>query len=251
MANKATSSGSPEFDKLRDKMSTDRALRNEVRDAIYALTEKINVSDRGSRFVAGGTIEWIVAAACYATGVVAIPDGHDADGFDLTGVSAAVKGLFSVKSSLSKTSAFRITNGINGAGKGFVEPTIFLHKRLGGMVFADPKRHTKLTSQAQTKADAVVLSLKTIIEHAEQHPECVIPLEIPYNQGRGTYDPSREFARELLEGGTNYPNLSRLFKLKDKGSSVPEQIEKLKRYRDEGVLTDAQFAKAVDAVLKG
>jgi hypothetical protein len=183
-------------------------------------------------------------------GVIAIPEGHNANGFDLTGVSALVKGLFSVKSSLSPTSAFRITNGINGAGKGFVEPTIFLHKRLGGMVFADPAIHTDLASQAVQKADAVVLSLESIIEHAEHHPECVIDLEIPYNKGRGTYDPALSFAQDLITKG-NYPNLTRLFKeVKPQGSTPSEEIAKLKQLRDEGVLSQEQFERAVDSLFR-
>ncbi|MDT0184321.1 SHOCT domain-containing protein [Microbacterium sp. ARD31] len=247
---KISSSGSADFDKLRDYMAKDRSLRNEVRDSLFAMTESINVSDRGSRFVAGGTVEWILASACYAAGVIAIPQGHNANGFDLTGVSALVKGLFSVKSSLSPTSAFRITNGINGAGKGFVEPTIFLHKRLGGMVFADPATHTDLASKADQKADAVVLSLKAIIEHAQQHPECVIDLEIPYNKGRGTYDPALSFAKTLITEG-NYPNLKRLFEeVKPKGSTISEEISKLQQMRDDGVLTQDQFERAVDRLLK-
>ena len=194
------------------------------------------MSDRGSGFVAGGTVEWIIASACYAAGVIALPEGHNANGFDLAGVSAVVKGLFSVKSSLSPTSAFRITNGINGAGKGFVEPTIFLHKRLGGMVFADPAIHTDLASQADQKADAVVLSLKAIIEHAQRHPECVIELEVPYNQGRGRTTLHSASLRSLITEG-NYPNLKRLFEeVKPQGSTISEEIGKLKQLRDEGVL---------------
>ncbi|QNN53568.1 SHOCT domain-containing protein [Nocardioides mesophilus] len=248
---KNKTSGSAEFDKLRNRMAADRALRNEVRDSLFAMTEQINVSDRGSRFVAGGTVEWIVASACYAAEVIAIPEGHNANGFDLTGVNATVKGLFSVKSSLSPTSAFRITNGINGAGKGFVEPTIFLHKRLGGLVFADPAIHTELAGRAEQKADAVVLSLKAIIEHAQQRPECVIDLEIPYNQGRGTYDPALSFAKALITDG-NYPNLKRLFEeVKPQTSTISEEIGKLKQLRDDGVLNQVQFERAVDRLLKG
>ncbi|MFE7504017.1 SHOCT domain-containing protein [Promicromonospora sp. NPDC057488] len=248
---KTKTSGSTEFDKLRDQMASDRALRNEVRDSLFAMTEQINVSDRGSRFVAGGTVEWIVASACYAADVIALPEGHNANGFDLAGVSAVVKGLFSIKSSLSPASAFRISNGINGAGKGFVEPTIFLHKRLGGMVFADPAVHVELANHATKKADAVVLSLKAIIEHAQQHPECVISLEIPYNQGRGTYDPALSFAQRLLREG-NYPNLKRLFaEVKPTGNTISVEVGKLKQLRDDGVLNQDQFERAVDRLLKG
>lgn len=247
------SSGSREFDQLRAKMAHDVALSREVENAFLAMTEEINVSDRGSRFVAGATGEWIIAAACYAGRVLAVPAGHNADGFDLAGVQAAVKGLFSVKCSFSPTSSFRITNGINGAGKGFVEPTIFVHKRLGGMVFADPAIHTGLAAEAQSKPDAVVLGMRAIREHADAHPECCIPLSIPLNQGRGTYDPALKYAEGLLSESGHYPNLSRVFKDVKKRDSAPtvlEEIKGLRQMRDNGDLTQEQFQRAVDALLK-
>jgi len=245
------SSGSPEFDRLKAAIDADPAIRNEIRDALLYLTDQINVSDRGSRFVAGGTVEWILAAACYATGVIAIPSGHNANGFDLSAVHSAVDGLFSVKSSLSPSSAFRITNGINGAGKGFVEPTIFLHKRLGGLVFAHPERHLDLAARAQAKPDAVVLPLTAIIEHAAAHPECVIAVDIPYNRGRGQYDPALEFAKNLLTQG-NLPNLKRLFdEVKKVGATPSQEIATLRAMRDDGTLTPEQFQRAVDRALGG
>lgn len=245
-------SGSPEFDRLREFLLADRSARNEVRDALFALTEQVNVTDRGSRFVAGGTVEWIVASAAYAAGVVAIPEGHNADGFDLAGIQAAVQGLFSVKSSFSPTAGeFRITNGINGAGRGFVEPTIFVHQRLRGFVFADPDRHVELVAEVRVKPDAVVLPVRAIQAHAELHPECRIDLEVPYNQGRGGYDPALEFARQLITRG-NFPILRRMFEDVARAVSSPvEQIEKLRRLRDDGTLTPEQFTRAVDKLLAG
>ncbi len=240
-------SGSAEFDRLREFLLAERSVRNEVRDALFALTEQINVSDRGSRFVVGGTVEWIVAAACYAAGVVALPEGHNADGFDLAGVHAAIAGLFSVKSSLSNASEFRITNGLNGAGKGFVEPTIFVHTRLGGLVFADPAQHADLAAAAVPKADGVVLPVRAIAAHAAVHPECVIEMEVPLNQGRGSYDPALEFARKLIENG-NFPNLRRVFDdVKRVGSSPAQEIAALRRMRDDGTLTQSQFETAIRA----
>lgn len=242
-------SGSPEFDALKAAIDADAGIRNEIRDALLYLTDQINVSDRGSRFVAGGTVEWIIAAACYATGVIAIPSGHNANGFDLSSVHSAVEGLFSVKSSLSPTSAFRITNGINGAGRGFVEPTIFLHKRLGGLVYAHPGIHLALADQAQIKSDAVVLPLRAIAEHAAAHPECVIAVEVPYNRGRGVYDPALEFARNLLTQG-NLPNLKRLFdEVRKVGATPSQEIAALRAMLDDGTLTREQFQRAVDRAL--
>jgi hypothetical protein len=245
-------SGSAAFDKLRDYLQHDRAVRVEVENAFAALTERINVSDRGSRFVAGKTGEWIIAAALYSAGVIAIPEGHNVDGFDLSGVEAAAKGLFSVKCSFSPTSAFRISNGINGSGRGFVEPTIFVHQRLGGLAFADPVEHVSLAAKAQKKPDAVLLGMAHIKEHVEAHPECLIPLAVPLNKGRGTYDPAMEFTKSLLTQEGVYPNLSRVFedvRKKSAGGSIVEGILQLRLLMDEGALTEEQFKRAVDILL--
>ena len=240
------------FDTLREYLTSDRAVRVEMENAFAALTERINVSDRGSRFVAGKTGEWIIAAALYSAGVIAIPEGHNADGFDLAGVEAAARGLFSVKCSFSPTSAFRITNGINGAGKGFVEPTIFAHHRLGGLAFADPVVHADLAGKVQVKPDAVLLGMTPLKEHVNRHPECLIPMDIPLNKGRGTYDPAMEFTRSLLTQPGAYPNLARVFEdVQKKGAagSVVEGILQLRMLLDEGVLTQEQFKQAVDRIL--
>lgn len=245
------SSGSADFDQLRTAVQADLALRREMENAFLALTEEINVSDRGSRFIAGTAGEWIIAAACYSAGVIALPEGHNADGFDLAGIRAAVKGIFSVKCSFSPTSNFRITNGIGGAGKGFVEPTIFAHTRLGGLVFADPDTHLTLARQAEQKKDAVVLSMRAIAEHADAHPECTVKMRIPQNSGRGRLDPATEYAKGLLTRG-HYPNLARVFtEVAQRGTArtVTEEIRDLRVMRDDGLLTQAQFERAVDQLL--
>lgn len=243
-------SGSLEFDRLRAHLERDRAVRNEVRDALYALTEEINVSDRGSRFIVGGTVEWILAAACWSAGIIAMPEGHNADGFDLAAVRAELRGLFSIKSSLSPNSGFRISNGMHGSGRGFVEPTIFLHPRLGGLVFADPERHVDLAAEARETGDAVVLSLGAVLEHARRHPECVIEVEVPVNRGRGDYDAALEFARALILG-RNYPNLRRVFDdVTRAGTSPAQEIAALRAFRDDGTLTQAQFERALERLLR-
>lgn len=244
-------SGSLEFDRLKAHLEQDRAVRNEVRDALFALTEEINVTDRGSRFIAGGAIEWILAAACWSAGVIVLPEGHNADGYDLAAVRSELRGLFSIKSSLSRISDFRISNGMHGSGRGFVEPTIFLHPRLGGLVFADPALHADLASAARETGDAVVLSLAAVGRHAAAHPECLIELEVPANQGRGEYDAALEYAKGLILG-RNYRNLRRVFDDVTRAGSTPAQeIERLRALRDDGTLTPAQFELALDRLLRG
>ena len=252
MTQKKISSGSEAFDKLRDFLEVERPVRVEMENAFAAMTEQINVTDRGSRFVAGTTGEWIISSALYAAKVIAIPDGHNADGFDLRGVQAAAKGLFSIKCSFSPTSSFRITNGQNGAGKGFVEPTIFAHNKLGGLVFADPSIHVELAAKAQVKPDAVALGFKAVKDHALAHPECCIQMVIPLNKGRGTYDPALEFTKSLLTQEGVYPNLSRVFNEVQRynaSGSIVEQILELRLLMEQGVLTQEQLERAIDKLL--
>lgn len=242
-------SGSDAFDRLRNALTSDRALRAEVEQSLLALVEKVNVSDRGSRWVAGGTAEWILAAAAYAAGAIALPAGHNADGFDLEEVLSAARSVFGVKSSFSKSADYRLTNGLGGAGKGFAEPTVFLHPRLDGIVYVDPEQHPEILEHVKTRSDATVISLSAVRIHAEQHPECVIPLQVPLNLGRGTIDPTTLFAKELLTSG-HYPLLQRVFEAASGATrSIADEIRELRKLRDEGALTAAQFTQAVDLVV--
>lgn len=133
------SSGSLEFDKLRDHLATNPTVRKEMENAFAFLLARANPSDRAARFVVGGAVEWIVAAAAWSAKVLTVPGGHNANGFDLTDLLNQAKGLWSVKfGSQKRPSDWRLTNGLGGAGKGFVDPTIFVHKRLGGPAVRRP-----------------------------------------------------------------------------------------------------------------
>lgn len=244
------SSGSETFDRLRDAVGADPGLRAQVENALLTLVEQVNVSDRGSRWVAGGTAEWILAAAAFAVGAIALPAGHNADGFDLEDILSASRAAFSVKSSFSTSASdFRLTNGLGGSGKGFADPTVFLHPRLPGVVYIDPIRHAEAAKEARASSDATVLRLSAVRVHAEQHPECVIALTVPRNRGRGTTDPATLFAKELLTSG-HYPLLGKVFGAAAGTSrSVADEIQALRALRDQGALDDKQFKRAVDRVI--
>ena len=80
-------------------MAKDRQLRNEIESLMLLLVETYNPSDRGVRFITGGIGEWMLAFAAYSAGVLSMPAGHNANGFDLAGLLAEAKRLWSVKGS--------------------------------------------------------------------------------------------------------------------------------------------------------
>lgn len=237
----ALSSGSPAFDKLRDTLARDRALRSEMEAALDLNVRRVNPSDRANRFGSGAAVEWILASVAYAAGVLTVPGGHNANGFDLRDLlGKAQAGLWSVKNQ-TKRSNYRITNGLGGGGKGFVEPTVFLSPALPGIVFADPELHFEIASKAMQLSDAVVLPFRAVLDHATDHPECVAPCAMPTNPGTGTDDPWLDYVASLL-APERFPQLSRMFRdSKPAERSIADEIKALVALRDAGDITEEQF----------
>jgi hypothetical protein len=256
-----SSSGSAAFDALRSTLADDKPLRDETEAAFRGLLELYNPSDRGSRWVVGGVGEWIIAAAMYKAQQLRLPAGHDRDATDLVSpvtaeladVLAQMRDDFSVKLSFSpKVGSFRISNGMSGAGAGFVEPTVFGSPRLPGLVYANPVIHPDVAAHARDEKDAVTLSFGAVRDHAEHHPECVIALEIPRNPGRGTSDPSLDAARVLLSEGGRYPLLRGVFvdvigRHTDHG--LVAGIQKLTDMAGRGEITEQQKNDAIQRLI--
>lgn len=242
------SSGSSEFDQLREAMAKDRQLRNEIESLMLLLVETYNPSDRGVRFITGGIGEWMLAFAAYSAGVLSMPQGHNANGFDLVGLLAEAKRLWSVKGSNRSGGDFIISNGRNGPGAGFVEPTVFWSPDLPGMVFAAPDIHPDVTSGQRFLKDSTVIAKSVIATHAADHPECVIAVEVPENPGTATKDPAFEAVKLLVEGG-NFPRLRRMLDDAAKvDSSMVSQLQALRAMREAGDLTDETYDAAVRKV---
>jgi hypothetical protein len=245
-------SGSQDFDRLRDGIASDPTLRGQLEASMAMLVERVDVSDPGSRWVVGSTVEWMLASAAFHLGLVTLPAGHATVGTDLELLRNKLREKFSVKASFSNTSTYRISNGMTGAGRGFVDPTIFLHPSFG-IAFADPRLHVGLAATAKSEKDAVTLSIRQVRLHAESHPECVITLTVPWNEHRGTYDPGTAFARELLDVPA-YPGLRRIFKEVGAkyaaGTTVADEVRKLSELRDGGDLTEAQYQAAIERLLQ-
>lgn len=244
-------SGSSEFDRLRAYVGGEPGVRSEVESALQILIDRVDPADRGARFVVGTAVEWIVAAAAWAAGVLANPGGHSVDGFDLQDVEREAKSLWSVKSSFRREgSVFRITNGLGGAGRGLTDPTVFLHPRLPGAVLVHPDVHADVSAHVAVKADGTDLKLHPILEHAQGRPECVVALRMPSNEHRGSEDPALLFTKALLVR-EHFPRLSRVFADAEATSTtLSEEIRQLAGLRDEGILSEAEYALAKARLLR-
>lgn len=233
-------SGNTAFDALREKLATDKVLRDELEYALRANVSRVNPSDRANRFGSGGAVEWILAATAYNAGVITAPAGHNANGFDLRDLRKHAQELWSVKNT-TKRSDFRLTNGMGGSGKGFVDPVVMLSPALPGLVFADPMKHLELASSARDTKDAVILPFRAVLEHANSHPECVAEIRMPTNEGAGQDDPWMDYVNSLLDP-IRFPKLSKMFaEAKPAAQSVIGEITRLAELRDSGVISGTQF----------
>lgn len=206
-----------------------------------------DVSDRGIRFLVGSIGEWMTALSVYSAGIIALPQGHNANATDIDLLLSKSKQLWSVKSSYSpKISTFRLSNGLGGSGDGFKSPTIFWHPKLPGIVYVNPTLHKSVADQAIDGSDASVIAVKAIRDHATAHPECVIPMTIPANPKTGTEDPALDVVKNLVVGGGHFPKLSKmLLDATPKPKNVSDEIKQLQALRDDGTLTQDQFEQAV------
>jgi len=233
-------SGSHAFDDLRTQLARDPSLRGELEAALDLNVRRVNPTDRANRFGSGAAVEWILAAVAYAAGVLALPGGHNSNGFDLRDLRDDARGLWSVKNT-TKRSDFRLTNGIGGAGAGFTDPVVFLSPALPGLTLIHPDLHADVTAQVQQKPDATILPFRVVEAHAQAHPECVAPCRMPTNPGTGEDDPWMDYVESLLDP-RRFPRLSRLFVVsKPVQGTLTSELQALIAQRDAGAITAEQF----------
>lgn len=242
------SSGSIEFDRLRSELMKNVGLRNELEYALVSNVNRVDPSRRENRMGSGAAVEWILASASYSAGILTLPGGHGTDGFDLRDLREKAKGLWSVKNSTKKRSDFRLTNGLGGPGKGFVEPVVMLSPSLPGLTFAHPQVHDYLAARVKKTGDATLLPFRAVLDHAESHPECVAVCKMPENKGVGTDDPWMDYVNSLLDSD-QFPLLSRMFReAKRPAATIVSEIEGLVQLRDSGALTEEQFQKLISRI---
>lgn len=242
------SSGSTNFDALRSALAGQPGLRAELESALLLNVQRVNPTDRANRFGSGAAVEWILAAAAFSSGVVSVPGGHNLNGFDLRDVRDRARGLWSVKNQ-TRRGDFRISNGLGGGGRGFVEPTLFLSPSLPGIVFVDPALHPDVALQARETGDAVVLPFGAILRHAEARPDCVARCNMPSNPGNGQFDPWMNYVRDLLSAD-RFPLLAQLFvAAAPRSSDLTDQIRSLVALRESSALSEEQYQAALDLLL--
>lgn len=234
------SSGSAAFDDLRRALASNAGLRSELEAALDLNVRRVNPTDRANRFGSGAAVEWILAAAAFSAGVLSIPGGHNANGFDLRDLREDARGLWSVKNQ-TKRGEWRITNGLGGSGGGFVEPTIFVSPSLPGLTFVDPRLHRDVADQVVVKSDAVTLPARAVEGHAAARPECVVLCSMPSNPGTGREDPWMDYVENLLSVG-RFPQLSQLFVAsKPVSGTLTSELRALVAMRDSNQITAEQF----------
>lgn len=205
---------------------------------------RVNPTDRANRFGSGAAVEWILASTAFTAGVLSIPGGHNANGFDLRDLRNEARGLWSVKNQ-TKRGEWRITNGLGGAGGGFKDATVFLSPSLPGLTFVDPRTHVDVSSRVVVKSDAVILPPRVLEEHANQRPECVATCVMPTNPGTGAHDPWMDYVESLLSP-ERFPQLSHLFvAAKPALLSVAGELQLLVSMRDGGKISAEQFDQLI------
>ncbi|MGV0446016.1 hypothetical protein ACUY3B_08460 [Corynebacterium ureicelerivorans] len=245
------SSGSVDFDKLKKTIEGKPVLRREIEFAFSSLLTAANPSDRGLRFLFGGGAEWIIASAAWTAGVLTVPAGHNANGFDLDDLLNKSRNLWSVKASASDKSAQIRLKNFMGEGRDarWLEPTLFVGPYLDGAVLIDPRGDDEMQAKARHAKDALVLPGSVPKKYALEHPENHIEFDVEVNSGTASADPHK-FIKSILDPA-HFPNLAKPFLAAEpltSGSRV-EEILRLVELHDSGILDSSQLKKAVDGLI--
>lgn len=231
--------GDHHFMKLKTSFESNYELRLEVELAMAALLERLNPSDRGTRFLTGGGYEWIMAVACWASGIQVIPAGHSENGFDLLEYMESLKGLWSIKSFTSETlsGSLRIINKMSPNEVEFQHSTLFISPGLPGLTLLDPALAPKYASMVTQNDEAVSISGNLVRKFAEDNPDFVIPFLAPVNQGNGKESPQLDIVASILTSGT-YPHLGPVM---NKMRQIANTVSFLRNQYQQGEIDENTF----------
>jgi hypothetical protein len=241
----STPSAYEAFDTLKDGWGD---VGVEIETAISTFLKSFDPADSAVRFVFGGYVEWVLAAALFHLKVLALPAGHNQADFDLQSVLESIDGqkksLWSVKSSSTKDNASIKLKNHHGGSKFTMHPTVFVDPYLGGLVLIDPELHPEIMEHVENKKDAVQLKLSIIKEHAEKYPDCFIPARLPVKEP-GAFRPPAGFDQfnDIVGGDSlHYPNLGALLaSTRSGGAGVVSEIERIVSLKDDGKITQEQY----------
>lgn len=231
---------------FKEYLASELELVTEIETAMKAVLNRIDPSDRGIRFVTGAAFEWILAAACGVAGISTLPGGHSENGYDLLALRENMKGLWSVKSSTTVNfNYFRLTNTMNNANAKFTTPTIFIHPKLPGLVYLDPKLSPEIASKVKIKKDAIDISGSLVNQYALANPNLVAKLKAPINENLGKGDPYLDFVSNLLTAG-NYHFLGPIM------NNLKENSKTLMAIRsalEQGILSNDQYQQMLEKII--
>ena len=241
------------FSKLAKALKESPSLQKETEQAMGAILEKHNPSDRAERFVFGGAIEWVMAITCWIAGIRSLPGGHGQNGFDLMELKNGIQGMWSLKSSASSKVSGNVnlrnnqrTSSQQGKAQDlYLHPTVFIGPYLPGITYFDPKLATGYASKFDYDEDAVKFKVSLIADYAKNNPGMVIPFNFPSNPGlTSTEDPNWKIVANILTSGT-YSELSAPVKTLQQAS---DQVRALKSLHQSGKLTDSQWQDSINQI---
>jgi hypothetical protein len=229
------------FQKLKHSFNNQPEIRNEVELALSAVLERLNPSDRGTRFLTGGAYEWVIAVAAWASEIQVFPGGHSENGFDLLEYMESLKGVWSVKSFTgeSLSGSLRIVNKMSSGHVEWNHPTIFISPDLPGIVYFDPVAAPVYTSMTTENDESVSISGAYIKKYAADNPECVIQLKAPVNPGNGKESPQLDIVSSILTSGT-YAHLGPVM---NKMRQMATTVDFLRKQFSSGEIDEPTFKK--------
>lgn len=250
------SGGLSEWETFRSAFQADPALRLELENFARIVLENFNPSGRAARFIYGSMNEWGLALAAFCAGLLTLPQGHDANSTDLSGVVDQQRALWSVKASASTDVRYNFI--LQNFRSGEVVPpydfptTVFLHPVLPGITIVEPTLHSHVVDGVVVNRDARVLPVGLLSAHALVHPECVIPFQQPANQGGG--NPDEVTGLDIVRGIVDTPLFTRLrtpFRLAAEAQrgDVVTRLHDIQRMIQDGLLTQDQGQAAINILL--
>jgi hypothetical protein len=221
------------------------------------VVENFNPTGRAARFVYGALCEWGLALAGFSAGLLALPDGHDANGTDLRGVIEQQRGLWSVKASASTSAAYSFI--LENFRRGLTEPppfqfpvTVFMHPLLPGITIVDPARHPAVVSAVRTRGDSRDLALSVLRQHAVDNPLCVIPFQQPGNPGGAGQDDvtGLDLVRGVVDS-IHFKRLKQMFQQAAAAESadIVTRLRDVQQMIDKGTISQAQGQRMIELLL--
>lgn len=191
------------FQKWNQVVSGDAELKTHLESAIRKVLTEYDTAIRENRFIVGGVIEYLVLAAINGSGVgTGKHVGTTEKGADILielHENKPCSAKFSIK--YSSSGAVRILNVLGESVKAeWSEPTIFVLPEVG-IVYADPAH---IPAEAiHRKADVIDVERKSILLHAQKHPELTLVLVIPKKKDltaqQTTKTASEDVARTIIK----------------------------------------------------